>query len=134
MCVCASSSAGPPFGDRGPGGVFGGSVACQLAASVGELALVLLALGGGVGTIGGDPGAVRLAFARFGFGALPAGDGVALTLLGDGHLAANRLDLFALRGDELRQLAAARVGGGAIAVRRVARLFGGDDGFLESGN
>ncbi len=53
-----------------------------------------------------------------------------MPFLGDRRFAANRLDVLALRGDELRQFAAARVGGGSIAMCRVARLFGGDDGFF----
>src|SRR6185436_7383162 len=67
-------------------------------------------------------------------GALTTRDLVALPFLGDRHLAANGLDVLALRCDEAEQLVAAGFGGGAVALRGIARLFGGDDRFIEGGN
>ena len=71
----------------------------------------------------GGRGRLRRASASS-LGALAAHLRVAVALLGHRHLAAQLLGALALFGHEARQLGALRLGGGACAVRRVARLFG----------
>ena len=68
-----------------------------------------------------DAGARLLACGGFGLGALPARRGVSLPLLRHRHLAANTLHLLPLRAHEARQLVAPRLGGGARALRGIAR-------------
>ena len=77
----------------------------------------------GLLAVGRDARAVGLALVRFELGALATRERVALAFFGDRHLAANLLDLLALRRHEAQQLGALRFGRGAIAVRGVARLL-----------
>ena len=66
------------------------------------------AFGSGLLAIVRDPLAMRRSFAGLGLGPLTPGDGVTLTLFGDGHLRANLLCLFPLNRDETRQLGTLR--------------------------
>ena len=99
----------------------------QFLARSGERALVSRALGGSLLAVVGDALPVRVSLARLGFGALPSGDGVALTFLGDGHLGANLQDVLALGDDEPEKLGALAFGRGAPTMGLVARALGGID-------
>ena len=114
-------------GDATPGYLFLVLPELQFLARTGERALVSRALGGSLLAVVGDALPVCVSLACLGFGALPPGDGVALTFLGDGHLGANLQDVLALGDDEPEKLGALAFGRGAPTMGLVARALGGID-------
>src|SRR5215475_8382088 len=70
-----------------------------------------------------DAAPVCFTFGGLELRALAAGQSVPLALFGHGHLAANLVDLLALRRHEPQQLRALRFRGGTGSVRGVPRLF-----------
>ena len=77
-----------------------------------------------------DPLAVRLAFVGLELGALASRHRVALALFRHCHLAPDLLHMLALCRHETKQLGALRLGRGAIPVRGIALLLGGEHGFF----
>src|SRR5438445_240499 len=92
-----------------------------------EILLASCPLGGCLLSVCRDPRAVCFALVCFELRALASRECIALALFGDGHLAANLLHTLALRRKEAQELRALCLGGGAVPMRHVPGLFGGED-------
>jgi hypothetical protein len=99
----------------------------ELFACDAQLVFTNRALARGLLAVGRHARAVSLSFVSLELRPLATSQCVALALFGDSHLAADLLHALALRGHEAEQLGALRVGGCAVSMCRVARVFRGDD-------